>query len=158
VSGRLWDWAVAAYARPGVADTCLELQDLYGQNAPLLLWAAWAAAQGRAPDEEALEAAADTARAWEDAAIKPLRAVRRTMKTPIPDVDDAAREAVREQVKTVELQAERRLLEGLEPLAPEPSGAPRPPLPALAAASKAWSKVVPRALLERLASALSAQP
>src|SRR5690606_19138568 len=32
----LWEWAVAAYARPGVSDVCLQLQDGDGQNVPLL--------------------------------------------------------------------------------------------------------------------------
>ena len=36
----------------------------------------------------------------------------------MPDLDDAAREAVRAQVKAVELEAERRLLAALEALAP----------------------------------------
>ena len=46
----LWDWAVAAYSAEGVAEACLELQDSAGQNIPLLLWAAWCAAEGRKPD------------------------------------------------------------------------------------------------------------
>ena len=40
----LWDWAVAAYGRPGVAPACLDLQDRFEQNVPLLLAAAWSAA------------------------------------------------------------------------------------------------------------------
>ena len=50
----LWDWSVRAWAAPGVGETCVELQDAAGQNAPLLLWAAWAARTGRAVDEDAL--------------------------------------------------------------------------------------------------------
>ena len=124
---RLWDWARTAYAVDGVADACLELQDAAGQNVPLLLWAAWCAAEGRAPDEDALEAAGDTARAWQDTAIGPLRAVRRALKPRAPDLDDGDREAVRAQVKAVELEAERCLLAALEALAPAPSGSSRPP-------------------------------
>jgi len=52
-----WDWAVAAYRDEAVRIACLDLQDAQGQNVPLLLWGAWCAASGRAPDEEALEAA-----------------------------------------------------------------------------------------------------
>ena len=36
----LWDWALEVYARPGVPDTCLVLQDDHGQNTSYLLWAA----------------------------------------------------------------------------------------------------------------------
>ena len=153
---RLWDWAVAAYGADGVADACLELQDAAGQNVPLLLWAAWCAAEGRTPDEDALEAAGDTARAWQETAIAPLRAVRRALKPRAPDLDDEAREAVRAQVKAVELEAERRLLTALEALAPAPSTRPQPPIALMAAAARVWSPMVPRALLVQLADRLPA--
>jgi uncharacterized protein (TIGR02444 family) len=153
---RLWDWARTAYAVDGVADACLELQDAAGQNVPLLLWAAWCAAEGRAPDEDALEAAGDTARAWQDTAIAPLRAVRRALKPRAPDLDDGDREAVRAQVKAVELEAERCLLAALEALAPAPSGSSRPPINALVAAARVWSPTTPRAGLVRLAERLPA--
>ena len=37
----LWGWTLEAYARPGVPEACLELQDEYGQNTSYLLWAVW---------------------------------------------------------------------------------------------------------------------
>ncbi|MGZ9113914.1 MAG: TIGR02444 family protein [Brevundimonas sp.] len=152
----LWDWALTAYAADGVADACLELQDSAGQNIPLLLWAAWCAAEGRAPDEDALEAAGDTARVWEETAIAPLRAVRRALKPRAPDLDDVDREAVRAQVKAVELEAERRLLTALETLAPPSSGPRKPPLDTLVAIARVWSPITPRAGLVRLANRLPA--
>lgn len=152
----LWTWAVQAYAEPAVAETCLSLQDENDQNVPLLLFAAWAAASGRALDPETLEAAVDLARAWDGAAVRPLRAVRRTLKTPLPDLDDARRQALRERIKAAELEAERLLLESLAELAPAASGPPRPLAAALAEAARAWTRVVPRAGLERLAAALPA--
>lgn len=152
----LWDWALAAYAVDGVADACLELQDTAGQNIPLLLWAAWCAAEGRAPGEDALEAAGDTARAWQETAIAPLRAIRRALKPRAPDLADADREAVRDMVKAVELDAERRLLTALEGLAPASSGPARPPLAAMVAAARVWSPITPRAGLVRLAERLPA--
>jgi len=152
----LWDWAVKAYAAEGVELACLDLQDAQGQNVPLLLWAAWAAATGRALDEDTIEAAADTARVWNDAAVAPLRAVRRALKARIPDMTDDDREAVRTQVKTVELDAERRLLAALEALTPPSSGSPKPALPALIAASRAWSEITPRTALTLLAERLPA--
>jgi uncharacterized protein (TIGR02444 family) len=152
----LWDWAVAAYSAEGVAEACLELQDSAGQNIPLLLWAAWCAIEGRMPDEDALEAAGDTARAWQETAIAPLRAVRRVLKPRTPDLDDAHREAVRDMVKAVELEAERRLLTALEALAPPSTGPARPALAAMVAAARVWSPITPRAGLVRLAERLPA--
>ena len=152
----LWNWAVRVYASDGVSEACLHLQDAAGQNVPLLLWAAWAARTARYPDADAVEAACDIARAWQDTAIAPLRDVRRTLKGRNPDMDDADREAVRAQVKAVELEAERRLLAALEALTPAPSGSPRPLLEALVAVARQWSPTTPRAGLIQLAERLPA--
>ena len=152
----LWNWAVRVYASDGVSEACLHLQDAAGQNVPLLLWAAWTARTGRRPDADAVEAACDIARAWQDAAIAPLRSVRRALKGRNPDLDDAAREAVRAQVKAVELEAERRLLAALEALTAPPEGAPRPVLDALIAVARRWSPTTPRAGLTELAERLPA--
>lgn len=156
MSDDLWTWAVRAYEAPGVAEACLSLQDHNEQNVPLLLWAAWIAASGRRPDEETLEAVCDTARAWDGSTIAPLRAVRRTLKAAIPDIEDAARLAIRDQVKAVELAAERRLLEALEALAPPPSGPARPALDGLTDVARLWDRVVPRPALRLLADRLPA--
>lgn len=153
---RLWDWAVAAYGAPGVADACLALQDHHGQNAPLMLWAAWIAATGRKPDEETLEAACDTARAWDSVVVAPLRSIRRILKAPVPDIDDGPREGVRNRIKALELEAERHLLEALEALAPPVEGPPRPAIEALVATARIWAEVTPRPALTRLADALPA--
>ena len=152
----LWTWAVAAYDAPGVAEVCLSLQDHNEQNVPLMLWAAWVAVTGRRPDEETIEAACDAARAYDTVVVAPLRAVRRTLKAPIPDVDNEHREALRQQVKALELDAERRLMLELEALAPAPSGAPRRALDGLAETAKLWARVVPRPALTTLADRLPA--
>ena len=152
----LWDWAVAAYGAPGVADACLTLQDHHEQNVPLLLWSAWIAQTGRRPDEETIEAACDTARAWAGVVTAPLRAVRRTLKAPVPDIDDGPREALRERIKALELEAERHLLEALEALTPAAEGPARPAIDGMAATARVWSRITPRPALVRLAEALPA--
>lgn len=149
-----WDWALVAYAAPGVQEACLQLQDTAGQNVPLLLWAGWAASTGRRVDEDAIEGACDCARAWDTAAVSPLRSLRRTLKGANPDIDKAAREALREAVKAVELAAERHLMAGLEALAPAPHGEPLPVVEALVAVARVWSRVVPRPGLTILAERL----
>ena len=50
-------------------------------------------------------AACDAARAYDTVITAQLRAVRRTLKAPIPDVDNDHREALRQQVKALELDA-----------------------------------------------------
>jgi uncharacterized protein (TIGR02444 family) len=145
----IWEWALAAYARPGVPEACLELQDRFGQNTSLLLWAVWAETE----DPTLLARAADVARRWEAAALVPIRDVRRALKAAFPPVDDAARQGLREDVKGVELRAERVLMETLAGL----SGDRRdgtPALAALQAASAAWTPAAPDAPLAALAAAL----
>lgn len=152
----LWTWTLTAYKAPDVAKACLSLQDHHEQNVPLLLWAAWVAVTGRRPDEETLEAACDAARAYDTVITAQLRAVRRTLKAPIPDVDNDHREALRQQVKALELDAERRLMLELESLAPAPSGAPRRAIDGLAEAARLWARIVPRPALTILADRLPA--
>ncbi|WP_395945093.1 TIGR02444 family protein [Brevundimonas sp.] len=153
---RLWDWAVAAYGAPGVGEACLALQDNNDQNVPLLLWSAWIAATGRRPDEDTIEAACDTARAWDGVVVAPLRTMRRTLKAPVPDIDDGPRESVRNRIKALELEAEKHLLEALEDLAPAPTAAARPAIDGLVATARIWASVTPRPALIRLADALPA--
>jgi uncharacterized protein (TIGR02444 family) len=143
----IWEWALAAYGRPGVAEACLTLQDEYGQNSSFLLWAVWAEAK----DPELLARAAGVARDWDETALQPLRRVRRAMKTPRPPIDDDAREGLREDIKAAELRAERVLMETLASLA-ERGGAPA--LEALKAASAAWGPTAPDEALAALAAAL----
>ncbi len=153
-SASLWDWALMAYDRPGVSEACLHLQDALACNVPLMLWSAWMAATGRRLDDETIEAACDAARAWDGVAVAPLRHIRRTLKGPIPDIDDVAREALRQRIKAVELDAERPLLADLEALSDAPVGPPAPTLDGLVAVARVWSRVVPRPALIGLAERL----
>jgi uncharacterized protein (TIGR02444 family) len=144
----IWDWASEVYGRPGVAETCLELQDVHGQNTSLLLWAVHAATD----DPDLLARGAEAARAWDRVALAALRAARRALKPPLPPFDEAARQTLREEVRGVELAAERLLLETLARL-----GGPRggvTALAALTAASKAWGNSAPVKPLAALAAAL----
>lgn len=147
---RFWDWALAAYARQPVAQACLHLQDAHGQNVPWLLWAAWMAGEGRAAD---LKDAARMMRAWDAEIGAPLRGVRRALKPARPPVDDAAKDALRDAVKAVELKGERVLMESLEALSGLP-GAPIPVLDGLLAAAEASGDPPRRSALEQLAIAL----
>ena len=145
----IWDWALEVYARPGVAQACLRLQDDHRQNVPLLLWAVWASAG----DVDLIARAAAAARDWDVVAVSPLRAVRRALKAPSPPVENEAREALRTEVKAAELQAERVLLETLARLTGD-SAASASPLEALRAASAAWGPGAPDDALAVLARAL----
>jgi uncharacterized protein (TIGR02444 family) len=144
----LWDWTLKAYGQDGVPEACLRLQDEFGQNTSLLLWAVWA----ETADAALLARAADIAHRWEALALTPLRTVRRALKPAFEGVPDGPREDLREDVKAVELRAERVLMESLESLGERGGGAHA--LAALEAASKAWGKPAPDDALAALAAAL----
>lgn len=143
-----WDWALAAYDRPGVAEACLALQDDHGQQTGYLLWAAWAD-----PPTITLAAGAALARRWEAEVLGPIRAARRAMKTATPPVPEDRRLAVREEVKRVELAVERLLMETLAGLA-QASG-PVDRADALARAGQAWGDPPPDSALADLARRLA---
>ncbi|HWA60208.1 MAG TPA: TIGR02444 family protein [Caulobacteraceae bacterium] len=153
----LWDDAVRRYAAPGVAEACLALQDAHGQCVPLLLWRLWALDQGRPVDGVVLRRAAEAARAWQGAAIAPLRQVRRRLKDAVAGPPGPQQEALRQAVKAAELEAERQLLAALEALTPPP--APIRPAADVAAAlaetAAAWGAPVSRPDLAPLVAAVS---
>ena len=149
-----WDWAVKAHGREGVDAALMDLQDGHGQCVAYLLWAAWAAAEGRPLDRVILAQGAALAAHWEAAATGPIRHARRELKTPAPPIDDEARLALREQVRNAEFAAERLLMETLERIAPTPAAAPADLGNALVAATACWSRAAPSEPLLELAAKL----
>ena len=150
-----WDWAVEAHGREGVDAALTDLQDAHGQCVAYLLWAAWAAAEGRPLDAAALAAGADLAARWEAAATGPLRQARRGLKPSLPPIDDSVREGLREQVRKAEFAAEHLLMQTLEASAPAPAGPPSDLAAALTAAAAAWRQPAPAKALDDLASRIA---
>lgn len=109
----LWDFAVALYTRPGVADLCLALQDNHSVNVNVLLYARWLETQ-QLPLE--LSAAMACVGDWDIRYVQALRKLRRALKQEFAaDLDQVA--AVREHIKMAELRAEQQELLWLERLA-----------------------------------------
>ena len=150
-----WDWAVEVHGREGVDAALTGLQDSHGQSVAYLLWAAWAAHEGRPMHGVLLIQAAELTRHWEEAASGPLRSARRALKAPAPPIDDDARLALREQVRKAEFAAERLLMETLERLAPEPEGPRRDLAHALVEAAAVWGEAAPEVELKALAARLA---
>jgi uncharacterized protein (TIGR02444 family) len=145
----LWPFALEVYGRAGVEPLLLRLQDDHGQCVPFLLWSLWMAAGGR-PIGSAAAACAELARAWQDAAVTPLRRLRRGLKAKASKAKLQAR--IRTGIQALELEAERMLLQMLEESSPAPAGAPSAPAAALATAVRAWGGEAPAALLQQLAA------
>ena len=92
-------------------------------------------------------------RRWEALTLAPIRELRRALKPAFSGVEDSERAGLREDVKAIELRAERVLMETLEAMTGDPGGAHA--LAALEAASQAWGKPAPADALAALAAALS---
>ncbi len=111
----LWEFSLYHYARPGVSDLCLRLQDEHGANVNIVLWTLWLGLRGQLLDAAQLAQAQRKVHAWDQHYILPLRQLRRRLKVEFGTSDDSI-EAVRTQIKQAELLAEKHLQRLLEAL------------------------------------------
>jgi len=107
----LWSFSLDTYARPGVEDACLRLQDA-GANVCLLLCAAWLGARGVTCNHQRLLDLQQVALPWSRDVVEPLRQLRTSWKPAA--AADPQLATLRAQVKALELAAERQLLGRLE--------------------------------------------
>jgi uncharacterized protein (TIGR02444 family) len=114
MSSDLWSFSLSTYARPGVEQACLQLQST-GVNVCLLLCGAWLGQRGVSCNEQRLQQLREVAESWDADVVRPLRVLRTQWKTAA--TQDAGLRTLREQVKALELDAERHLLLRLERLA-----------------------------------------
>jgi len=116
----LWSFTLDVYARPGVEQACLALQ-ANGANVCMLLCGAWLMQRGVECNSHRLREIGQLARPWDEAVVSPLRQLRTQWR-------DAAQldrplASLREQVKALELSAERELIVRLENLSQDwPAG------------------------------------
>lgn len=120
-----WRFSLAFYARPGVADACLALQDDCAADVNIVLYLLFLALQGHAIDAHGMTRIVALAAPWNDAVVLPLRSVRRRMKDGIPGLPVAPTASLRTEVKRIELEAEHLLQEALEALGCTMQFAPR---------------------------------
>lgn|GEM_PF-141456 len=151
-----WDFARSAWARAGVSEACLILQDEQGQCPALLLWRLWTLATGRSLDKAEVTLAAGAARGWHDAVILPLREARRAAKVDFGVVEPVARVALRERILAAELAAEHSLIDGLQRLSPpiDTSSRDHPATRALVDLSAAWGRPVSAEVFAALIAAM----
>jgi uncharacterized protein (TIGR02444 family) len=111
-------FAVDLYAAPDVADGCLALQDWHGCDVNVLLFSAWMGViRHRTMTPAEMAEAAASVPDWHAEIVRPLRCVRRRLKSgPLP-MPDGASEALRSRIKSIEIGAERIELAALEMLA-----------------------------------------
>jgi len=111
----LWSFALGIYDADVVQEACLALQDEYGANVNLLLFGAWmAVTRGVAFTGDDARSAQALVRDWDREIVRPLRAVRRKLKTGPSPAPSASTETLRNAIKDAELSSERISLAVLE--------------------------------------------
>jgi uncharacterized protein (TIGR02444 family) len=113
----LWRFSLALYARPGVAEALIALQDRAGCDVNLVLFALWlGAVRGRRLAPAQLAAAATAIAPIGLEIVRPARQLRRRLKTePAADLKD-----LRRRLLALELAAERRVQDRLAATATAP--------------------------------------
>jgi len=125
MSEGFWDFSNRVYRKRNVSLCCLcclcclSLQDLYGLDVNLLLFACWHARSRGLFEPALVEKALTFSSTWADHVVKPLRGARRWMKTQMESckapheevlsekVLDEDFHRLREQIKALELQSEK---------------------------------------------------
>jgi uncharacterized protein (TIGR02444 family) len=106
----LWRFAQTLYQHPGVEDACMQLQT-QGADVCLLLCAAWLEHRQIACTHERAETLRNLAHPWQQQVVVPLRQLRQNWRETAQS--DNALAQLREQIKQLELTAEREQLERL---------------------------------------------
>ena len=98
-----WRFSLAVYKPADVAAECLALQEAFGLDVNLLLFCAWLGTRAIVLSRSDTEAASRVVASWHTSVVRPLRGVRRHIKTQYGD----AYEPLRSRIKDDELQAEQ---------------------------------------------------
>lgn len=107
-SNPFWEFSLGVYRGDRVAPACLRLQDRCGVDVNLFLYFCWRATVEPDPmSGREIRAAIRLTENWRDSVVRPLRDVRRRMKGGFDGFPHAGSDALRSQVRRLELDAER---------------------------------------------------
>jgi uncharacterized protein (TIGR02444 family) len=113
-----WQFSIRFYRDPAVAAACIALQDEAGIDVNVLLFLLWNATMGRTLSADAVADLDRRIGEWREAAVVPLRSLRRALKVPPTVVAAGAAEAFRTRIKAAELEAERLQQQTMHGLVP----------------------------------------
>ena len=119
---RVWPDMCATYRDPALSEVCLALQQAFAVDVPLLLVLGLADRAGHGVSPAAVGELTKGAAEWRETVIVPLRQARQGMKLRFTA---PAEIALREDVKSAELEAEHLHVLRLAAALPPPSGAAR---------------------------------
>jgi len=105
----LWDFALAFYAKPGIEEACLTLQEEAGVDVCELLLHCWLYSFGLEAKPSAFALQREQRHLWQRQVTQVLRTLRRDLKASAASNEPVA--ALREIIKQAELLAERENLQ-----------------------------------------------
>lgn len=158
-----WTFSLRLYAKAGVADACLALQDKQGVDVNLLFFLLWAARNGRRLAHSDMRILLELTESWRRDVVVPLRLVRRNLRSPPPAIDAAAASRLRQEIKRVELESERLQQASLFAFRPietlgTPEAAPQAAVDNVALYATALATVFDAAPVETILAALADLP
>ena len=115
----LWEFSLKLYAEPGVAASCLSLQNRHGFDVNLVLFCIWSGFRHGELTDDLLKTALETSDRWRETVVQPLRSLRTRLKRDLTESaysSSSEISALRERIKTAELDAERIQQQELEKL------------------------------------------
>ena len=112
-----WRFSLGFYRQPGVGEACIRLQDEAGVDVNILLYLLWHAALERRLSHAEVEGIELRIAPWREQVVKPLRDIRRAIKTPPSAIEAGTAEVYRTKIKAIELEAERLQQEAMYDLA-----------------------------------------
>jgi uncharacterized protein (TIGR02444 family) len=103
-----WNFVIELYAKQGVSQACLLLQDQLGVDVSFLLTALFYSARRHVDlTAEEIEKLDRHISAWRNETILPIRKLRRRLKEGYPAIESHSAAGLYRQIKTAELVAEQ---------------------------------------------------
>jgi len=117
-----WSFSLKLYSRSGIAKWLLQLQDEHGADVNMVLFCCWCGKEGRVPLGDAFFLQTDRdLHEWRVEVVETLRRVRRRLKGQVVGVPGRLTDPLREEVKRLEVEAERISQSVIASRAPPPS-------------------------------------
>ncbi len=155
-----WRFSIKFYAVPAVAPACIKLQDHAGVDVNVLFFLLWNATQNRTFSRDHIAEIEQRIGAWREMVVVPLRAVRRTLRSPPAAIAPDVAEGFRTRIKAVELEAERLQQEALYDMAQSsplghPAASPTEAARSSVASYEATLRPFPKAPVDAILTAFS---
>lgn len=145
-----WDFSLSFYNDAEVQQACLRFQDTHGGDVNVMLYLLYRAGQGAAFGTGGVAALDAAIAPWREEMVRPIRDLRRALKGKLYLPDAGAQESFRNQLKKVELNAEKLQQTVLEGNAPEADQTGLDPRDAAARSLAAYAEVLGTDLPETL--------